>query len=199
MILWVSIVFLRQFDISEALSKQTLTWNVTPPPGINKTSARVPNAALPSAPSWVGGERRHNLQGTRSWLRLRDKKERNKESRRVNQASLLKDRAEGWLGESGQQAWLADGQSNGSTMDSGRSLAQVIMELQNEIKKLETENKELRGELKQVPVESNEENTNSIHSVPDNDSVEDNIAHTNLRRNVSAPALEGQFKGKLAG
>lgn len=84
-------------------------------------------------------------------------------------------------------------------MDSGRSLAQVIMELQNEIKKLETENKELRGELKQVPVESNEENTNSIHSVPDNDSVEDNIAHTNLRRNVSAPALEGQFKGKLAG
>lgn len=72
------------------------------------------------------------------------------------------------------------------------------MELQSEIQKLETENRELRGELKQVPVESKEENRSSMHSLPDNDSVEDNMAHTNLRRNVSAPALEGQFKGKLA-
>ena len=84
-----------------------------------------------------------------------------------------------------------------STMDSSRSLAQVIMELQNEIKKLETENRALRGESKQMPLDSEEENTDSMQTFQDSDSVEDNTGHANLRRNVSAPALEGQFKGRL--
>ncbi|KAL2096342.1 hypothetical protein ACEWY4_008490 [Coilia grayii] len=82
-------------------------------------------------------------------------------------------------------------------MDSSRSLAQVIMQLQNEIKKLETENKALRGELRQGPVSGpEEEQTGSVQKYQNSDSG-DNTGHINLRRNVSAPVLEGQLNDNV--
>lgn len=72
-------------------------------------------------------------------------------------------------------------QRSGGAMESTRSLAQVIMEMRDEIKKLEAENRELRGDCAQ--------------RAEQRAGMEDN-PYVNLRRNVSAPALEGQYKGK---
>ncbi|KAI3354281.1 hypothetical protein L3Q82_018812 [Scortum barcoo] len=62
-------------------------------------------------------------------------------------------------------------------MESTRSLAQVIMEMRDEIKKLEAENRELRGGGQ--PGEGGP-------------GMEEN-PYVNLRRNASAPVLEGQY------
>ncbi|XP_019901740.1 uncharacterized protein LOC109615747 [Esox lucius] len=74
-------------------------------------------------------------------------------------------------------------QRNSCTMESSRSLARVIMEMRNEIKKLETENKVLRGEIEQ-PTNGTEQG-------------ELTVPPHNLRRNASAPALEGQYKENI--
>ncbi|KAG9278539.1 putative coiled-coil domain-containing protein 195 [Astyanax mexicanus] len=76
-------------------------------------------------------------------------------------------------------------------MEGGRGLASLIRELQGEIKKLENENRALRGQLSRpssgselpVPVEPQ-------HG-------EENSSTAQLRRNVSAPALEAQFKDNM--
>uniref|UniRef100_A0A3B1K1G3 Si:ch211-235m3.10 n=1 Tax=Astyanax mexicanus TaxID=7994 RepID=A0A3B1K1G3_ASTMX len=76
-------------------------------------------------------------------------------------------------------------------MEGGRGLASLIRELQGEIKKLENENRALRGQLSRpssgsqlpVPVEPQ-------HG-------EENSSTAQLRRNVSAPALEAQFKNMI--
>lgn len=64
------------------------------------------------------------------------------------------------------------GSSTDSSTDSSHSLARVITEMRDEIKKLEAENRELRGRR------AAEENP-----------------YLTLRRNPSAPALKGQNKG----
>lgn len=66
-------------------------------------------------------------------------------------------------------------QRSSGAMESTRSLAQVIVEMRDEIKKLEAENQELRGSA-EAGMEEN--------------------PYANLRRNASAPALEGQYKGE---
>ncbi|KAG7471085.1 hypothetical protein MATL_G00120620 [Megalops atlanticus] len=87
---------------------------------------------------------------------------------------------------------------NFSTMDSGRSLAQVIMEMRNEIKKLESENRALRGELGQTPSGQERGEPNSMSpAFQHRTGTEDTSSHPNLRRNVSAPALEGQYKENI--
>ncbi|XP_035010681.1 uncharacterized protein LOC118106343 [Hippoglossus stenolepis] len=78
-------------------------------------------------------------------------------------------------------------QRSSSTMESTRSLAQVIMEMRDDIKKLEAENQELRGDYgpRTFGAKSGEDSRGS--SALEN-------PYMNLRRNVSAPVLEGQYK-----
>ncbi|XP_076837024.1 uncharacterized protein LOC143482550 [Brachyhypopomus gauderio] len=73
-------------------------------------------------------------------------------------------------------------------MESSRSLAQIILEMQNDIKKLESENKVLRGQLSRAPTGPDQ----SELLLPE--CQQENPLHANLRRNASAPTLEGQFK-----
>ncbi|KAK1790468.1 hypothetical protein P4O66_014003 [Electrophorus voltai] len=68
------------------------------------------------------------------------------------------------------------------------SLAQVILDMQDEIKKLESENKVLRGQLSQAPLGTDQAGS----LLPE--SPQENPLHANLRRNSSAPALEGKYK-----
>ncbi|KAK2881536.1 hypothetical protein Q8A67_018804 [Cirrhinus molitorella] len=74
-------------------------------------------------------------------------------------------------------------------MESRGSFAQVISEMQNEIRKLESENKALRGQLDRP--------TSALDSVKQKDGSQDNSTHASLRRNVSAPQLEGQYKENI--
>uniref|UniRef100_A0A9J8C6S7 Si:ch211-235m3.10 n=1 Tax=Cyprinus carpio carpio TaxID=630221 RepID=A0A9J8C6S7_CYPCA len=74
-------------------------------------------------------------------------------------------------------------------MESGQSLPKVISEMQNEIRKLESENKALRGQL-DWPV-------SGLDSVKQKDGSQDSSTHASLRRNVSAPQLEGQYKENI--
>lgn len=83
-------------------------------------------------------------------------------------------------------------QRSSSSMESTRSLAHVIMEMREEIKKLEEENRELRGEYGQQGMTG--ESTKGSAAT---DKLEN--PYVNLRRNVSAPVLEGQYKGETEG
>lgn len=83
-------------------------------------------------------------------------------------------------------------QRSSSTMESTRSLAQVVMEMRDEIKKLEAENRELRRDSAQDPSggmsgEGSSEGT-------EQEGVVEN-PYGNLRRNAHALILEEQFKG----
>ncbi|KAM7399277.1 hypothetical protein PAMP_018558 [Pampus punctatissimus] len=87
-------------------------------------------------------------------------------------------------------------QRSSSTMESSRSLAQVIMEMRDEIKKLEAENRKLRGDYSQRAsgVEPREASTTSPGAEQRVGMMEN--PYVNLRRNASAPVLEleGQYK-----
>ncbi|XP_029026645.1 uncharacterized protein LOC114867797 [Betta splendens] len=72
-------------------------------------------------------------------------------------------------------------QRRGSTMESARSLAHVIMEMRDEIKKLEAENRELRGDPPASAAEAG--------GLSPATGREEN-PYLNLRRNASAPVLE---------
>ncbi|KAM9439343.1 uncharacterized protein Hap1MRO34_026623 [Clarias gariepinus] len=74
-------------------------------------------------------------------------------------------------------------------MESSRGLAHVIQQLQDEIRKLETENKTLRGQLSLPLTETSPAETEGRDGTPEN--------HAHLRRNVSAPALEGQYRENM--
>lgn len=67
-----------------------------------------------------------------------------------------------------------------------RGLSQIIHQLQEEIRKLETENQTLRGQVGPPGTEPS----------GDREAGQENQNQVNLRRNVSAPALDGQYKGK---
>ncbi|XP_074536301.1 coiled-coil domain-containing protein 195-like [Halichoeres trimaculatus] len=78
-------------------------------------------------------------------------------------------------------------QRSGSSMESTRSLAHVIMEMREEIKKLEEENRELRGDYGQQGTTGEGSKATSAAEKLEN-------PYVNLRRNASAPVLEGQYK-----
>lgn len=83
-------------------------------------------------------------------------------------------------------------QRSSGTMDSTRSLAHVILEMREEIRKLEAENRELRGGCDQTQEgEGSEEENQAEEQVVEN-------PYGNLRRNVSAPVLDGQLEGQCA-
>lgn len=83
-------------------------------------------------------------------------------------------------------------QRSSAVMESTRSLAHVVMEMQEEIKKLETENRELRGDYSQ-----RSHWAKVAHATVASTAVVEN-PYLNLRRNASAPVLEGTYKGKRA-
>lgn len=86
-------------------------------------------------------------------------------------------------------------QRNSSTMESTRSLAQVIMEMRDEIKKLEAENRELRGDYDPRSFGALQGEASPVSTAGERERMEEN-PYLNLRRNASAPVLEGQYKGK---
>lgn len=92
-------------------------------------------------------------------------------------------------------------QRSSSTMESTRSLAQVIMEMRDEIKKLEAENRELRGDCGQRAFGAEPGGTSSVSSGAEQRAGMVQNPYVNLRRNASAPVLEleGQYKGMVKG
>lgn len=88
-------------------------------------------------------------------------------------------------------------QRSRGAMESSRSLAHVIMEMRDEIKKLEAENRELRGGCSQRPFGGLPGEVSPLSaSAGQLEGMEEN-PYLNLRRNASAPALEGKYKGEL--
>lgn len=87
-------------------------------------------------------------------------------------------------------------QRSSGTMESTRSLAQVIMEMRDEIKKLEAENRELRGDHGQRPFGGAPGEDSPVSSAAEQRAAMEENPYVNLRRNASAPVLEGQYKGE---
>ncbi|KAM6933263.1 uncharacterized protein FYW49_001630 [Xenentodon cancila] len=85
-------------------------------------------------------------------------------------------------------------QRSSSTTESSRSLAQVIMEMRDELKKLETENRELRGEHSQRPFGTLPAEAGLVSSAGKEQAETVENPYVNLRRNASAPVLERQYK-----
>ncbi|XP_069562563.1 putative coiled-coil domain-containing protein 195 [Brachyistius frenatus] len=85
-------------------------------------------------------------------------------------------------------------QRSRSTMESTRSLAQVIMEMRDEIKTLETENRELRGGYGQRSFGVMPGEAGPVSSAAKQQAGTEENPYVNLRRNASAPVLEGQYK-----
>lgn len=83
-------------------------------------------------------------------------------------------------------------QRSSGVMESTRSLAHVVMEMREEINKLEAENEELRGDYSQRSHWASVGQTGASTAV-----MEEN-PYVNLRRNVSAPVLEGPYKESSA-
>ncbi|KAM6987590.1 uncharacterized protein LKV04_010437 [Tautogolabrus adspersus] len=77
-------------------------------------------------------------------------------------------------------------QRSSSAMESTRSLAHVIMEMREEIKKLEEENRELKGDYGQRTFREGSRVSSTAEQLEN--------PYLNLRRNASAPDLEGQYK-----
>ncbi|KAM9359475.1 putative coiled-coil domain-containing protein 195 [Symphorus nematophorus] len=85
-------------------------------------------------------------------------------------------------------------QRSSSTMESTRSLAQVIMEMRDEIKKLEAENRELRGDYGQRAFGTVAGQSSPVSTAAEQRAGVEENPYVNLRRNASAPVLEGQYK-----
>ncbi|XP_072314367.1 uncharacterized protein [Eucyclogobius newberryi] len=79
-------------------------------------------------------------------------------------------------------------QRSGAAMESTRGLAHVVMEMREEIKKLETENLELRGDFSQ-----RSHWARVAHTSMTSPAVVEENPYLNLRRNASAPVLEGPY------
>lgn len=88
-------------------------------------------------------------------------------------------------------------QRSSSSMESTRSLAHVIMEMRDEIKKLEAENRELRGDFGQRSCGALPGEGSAVSSAAEQRAGTEENPYVNLRRNASAPVLEGQYKGRL--
>uniref|UniRef100_A0A3Q1GYZ5 Uncharacterized LOC110952538 n=1 Tax=Acanthochromis polyacanthus TaxID=80966 RepID=A0A3Q1GYZ5_9TELE len=79
-------------------------------------------------------------------------------------------------------------------MESTRSLAQVIMEMRDEIKNLEAENRELRGHCGQRSFGAMPGEASPVSAAAKQQGGAEENPYVNLRRNASAPVLEGQYK-----
>lgn len=90
-------------------------------------------------------------------------------------------------------------QRSSSTMESTRSLAQVIVEMRDEIKKLEAENRELRGDCVQRSFGAVPGEGSAVYAAAEQRAGMEENPYVNLRRNASAPVLEGQYKGTRTG
>uniref|UniRef100_A0A3Q0QW02 Si:ch211-235m3.10 n=1 Tax=Amphilophus citrinellus TaxID=61819 RepID=A0A3Q0QW02_AMPCI len=82
-------------------------------------------------------------------------------------------------------------------MESTRSLAQVIMEMRDEIKKLEAENRELRGDFSQRYLGVMPREASPVSTAVKQPAGKDDNSYVNLRRNASAPVLEGHYKNTV--
>lgn len=76
-------------------------------------------------------------------------------------------------------------QRNGGAVDGSRGLACVLVEMRDEIKKLEAENRQLRADCRQL---SSGEDPEEAEQQPEENPY--------LRRNASAPVLKGQSQGR---
>ncbi|XP_026154562.1 uncharacterized protein LOC113125379 [Mastacembelus armatus] len=85
-------------------------------------------------------------------------------------------------------------QRSSSAMESTRSLAQVIMEMRDEIKKLEEENRELRGDNGQRSIAVVGGASPACAAADTRLEENEENPYVNLKRNASAPVLEGQTK-----
>lgn len=151
----------------------------------------------------TSGERRCNLPHNKIWTEIDRRREPGKPlSRRTTKAlgtAMIKpqEHSELLLRDSLPvfgKPWYW--QRSNSTMESTRSLAQVIMEMRDEIKKLEAENRELRGDFGQRSLAAMPGEASPVSSAVKKQADKDDNPYVNLRRNASAPVLEGQYKGK---
>lgn len=78
-------------------------------------------------------------------------------------------------------------QRSSGAVDGSRGLACVIMEMRDEIKKLEAENRQLRADCRQL----------SAGDDP-GEAAQQPEENPHLRRNASAPLLKGQNQGRKA-
>ncbi|XP_057695671.1 uncharacterized protein LOC130917910 isoform X2 [Corythoichthys intestinalis] len=79
-------------------------------------------------------------------------------------------------------------QRSNNDMEGTRSLARVIMEMQEEIRKLEAQNKMMPKDRKEE-LDQEQEQTREMFWEEEHENP-----YGNLRRNASAPVLKGQFK-----
>ncbi|KAK5868643.1 hypothetical protein PBY51_009639 [Eleginops maclovinus] len=85
-------------------------------------------------------------------------------------------------------------QRNSSAMESTRSLAQVMIEMREDIQKLEAENRELRGDPGQRGYGAKPGEVRPGSSAAGKREGKLENPYVNLRRNASAPVLETQYK-----
>lgn len=88
-------------------------------------------------------------------------------------------------------------------MESSRGLARVILEMRDDISKLETENRELRGSFGAKRRgggggggRGGRGGAGTVSPVAEHRAGMEENPSVNLRRNASAPDLEGQYKGE---
>ncbi|XP_051874565.1 putative coiled-coil domain-containing protein 195 [Pristis pectinata] len=77
-------------------------------------------------------------------------------------------------------------------MESNKRLKQIIKEMRSDMKKLETENKALRVKLIQNGKRAETLDEATISALHQQLKSEEALTHANLRRNISAPVLEGE-------
>ncbi|XP_078066234.1 coiled-coil domain-containing protein 195-like [Mustelus asterias] len=79
-------------------------------------------------------------------------------------------------------------------MESNKRLMQIIKEMRSDMKKLESENKALRVKLSQSGKRAEILEKATISALQQQLKTEEVLTHANLRRNISAPALEGEAR-----
>lgn len=144
---------------------------------LNKTSSARRSMITGALFRRATGERRHNLPA-----------EQRAPGLRLKRAAT----GNGMLKQHGGEPLLRDGpqvfgkpwfwqRSGGGAVDGSRGLACVLMEMRDEIKKLEAENRQLRADCcGDGPEEAEQQPEENPY----------------LRRNASAPALKGQNQGR---
>lgn len=147
---------------------------------LNKTSSARRSMITGALFRRATGERRHNLPA-----KQRDPGLRLKRAATGN----------GMLKQQGGEPLLRDGpqvfgkpwfwQRSSGAVDGSRGLACVLMEMRDEIKKLEAENRQLRADCCQL---SSGDDPEEAEQQPEENPY--------LRRNASAPALKGQNQGR---
>ncbi|XP_067850775.1 putative coiled-coil domain-containing protein 195 [Heptranchias perlo] len=79
-------------------------------------------------------------------------------------------------------------------MESNKRLMQIIKEMRSDMKKLESENKALRVKLSQSGKRAEMLEKATISALQHQLKTEEALTHASLRRNISAPVLEGETR-----